>query len=134
MRNLIGDSDIVQQALEQFQWIVTKDKAPWDDEKTKIKKGVAQLVESQKKRLKDLSLNIQAMERADRTKLYAPVQEDLDPEFENTMSWNSALAEKQEVLKQYVAAQLVSSLIELEELKEAHAQVREKTLAQAPVI
>lgn len=134
MRNLIGDSDVVQLSLEQFQSVVIKDKAPWDNETAKIKKGVKQLVEDQKIRLKELSLNIQAMERADQTKLFAPVQEDLDPEFENTMSLNAALAEKQEVLKKYVAAQLVASLIELEELKEAHAKVREKTLVQAPVI
>lgn len=134
MRNLIGDSDIVQLSLEQFQSVVIKDKALWDDEATKIKKGVKELVETQKKSLKMLTLNIQTMERADQTKLFAPVQEDLDPEFENTMSLNAALAEKQDVLKKYVAAQLVASLIELEELKEAHAKVREKTLAQAPVI
>lgn len=135
MRNLIAGSDVVQQALEQFQSVVIKDKAPWDNETAKIKKGIKQLVEDQKIKLKELSLNIQAMERADQTKLFAPVQEDLDPEFENTMSLNAALAEKQDVLKKYAAAQLVASLIELEELKEAHAKVREKTLAQkAPVI
>ncbi len=134
MRNLIASSDIVQQALEQFQSLVTKDKAPWEDEATKIKKGVKQLVEEREKRLKELSLNIQAMERADQTKLFAPVQEDLDPEFENTMSWNSGLLEKKEVLKQYVAAQLVASLIELEDLEKVQEKVREKTIAQAPVI
>ncbi len=128
MRNLLSKSEIVQHALEQFQSVLVKETKPWEDEQRMIKAGVKELVDVHSKKLADLSRDIQAMERADRTKLFPIVYvEGMDPEFENTMSWNSALAEKKEVLKKFVAAQIVSSLLQLEEIEEAHAKVREKT-------
>lgn len=130
MRNLIGDSPIVQHALEQFQSVLIQERAPWSTEERKIKNGVKILLEEQRHKLTTLSRNIQAMESADRTKLFPGLVEGLDPEFENTMSWNSALSEKKELLKKFAAMQFVSSLLELQELEEMHAMVKAKPMLQ----